>query len=372
MAHPATRSLTKLQALLKQGQSVWLDDLRRSQTRSGELASLIAAGLRGQTSNPTIFEHALAKGGEYDETVRALLKAGRSDAAIFEGIAVEDVREAADAFRPVYDAAGGADGFVSIEVAPGLARDTEGSISEARRLWREVGRPNIMIKIPGTQEGWPAIQRCLDEGININITLLFSVDHYRAVAEAYMAALETRLKEGKPVDRLASVASFFVSRVDTEVDKRLAALKQGAELVGRVAVANARIAYALFLDMTRSQRWRALAARGARVQRPLWASTGTKNPAYSDVLYVETLIGPDTISTIPPETLEKFEDHGTVRRTLTDDALADARRTMQALAQAGVDFADVNRALENEGVQKFATSYEHVLAAVAAKRHALA
>ncbi len=373
MAQPATRTLTTLRALLKQGQSVWLDDLSREATRSGALAALIAAGLRGETSNPTIFEHALETGTAYDQTVRRLAALGKDDAAIFEAIAVEDVGEAADLFRPVYDATGGADGFVSIEVSPGLARDTEGSVSEARRLWAEVDRPNVMIKIPGTREGWPAIERCLVDGVNINITLLFAVEHYWAVAEAYLKALEARLAAGQPVRRLASVASFFVSRVDTEADKRFERWgDRFRDLKGTIAVANARLAYAAFLEITRSARWRALAARGARVQRPLWASTGTKNAAYSDVLYVDSLIGPDTITTVPPETLERFEDHGTVKRTLTDDALADGRRRMEALAAGGIDFADVNRVLEDEGIEKFAASYRGVLAVIAERRKQLA
>jgi transaldolase len=230
-----------------------------------------------------------------------------------------------------------------------------------------------MIKIPGTREGWPAIERCLTDGINVNITLLFSVEHYRAVAHAYLNALDARLQAGEPVHRLASVASFFVSRVDTEVDRQLEA--RGARvsgLKGRIAVANAQLAYEAFLDISQSPRWRALAARGARVQRPLWASTGTKNPAYSDVLYVDSLIGPDTVTTIPPETLEHFEDHGTVTRALTGEALAEGRRLMDALAAAGIDFADVNRVLESEGIEKFAASYRAVLGVIAERRKAVA
>jgi transaldolase len=225
-----------------------------------------------------------------------------------------------------------------------------------------------MIKIPGTREGWPAIERCLAEGINVNITLLFSVEHYRSVARAYLNALEARIKAGQPVRRLASVASFFVSRVDTEVDRRLEARGGAGELKGRIAVANAQLAYGAFLEITHSPRWRALAAQGARVQRPLWASTGTKNPAYSDVLYVDSLIGPDTITTIPPDTLEHFEDHGQVRRALTAEALAEGRRRMDALAAAGIDFADVNRVLEHEGIEKFAASYRGVLGVIAERR----
>ncbi|MGH7526370.1 MAG: transaldolase [Gemmatimonadales bacterium] len=370
----ATSTITgsRMPALLELGQSIWLDYLRRGILVSGELAGLIARGLRGMTSNPTIFEQAIGGSTDYDDALARVAGSGRSDADVFEAIAVEDVRGAADLFRPVYDRSNGADGFVSLEVAPGLARDTRGSIAEAERLWRAVDRPNVMIKIPGTQEGWPAIQRCLTNGININITLLFSVEHYRRVAEAYLAALETRVSKGEPVDRVASVASFFVSRVDTEVDARLAKIdKPGAkELAGTIGVANARLAYAAFEEITAGDRWRRLAAKGARVQRPLWASTGTKNPAYSDVLYLDQLIGRDTVNTVPPETLRNFEDHGTVAPTLAGHADA-ARRQMAQLAKTGVDFDDVTRVLEAEGIAKFAKSYASLLGAIGTKREAL-
>jgi transaldolase len=353
------------------GQSVWLDDLKRRMTRSGELASLIGQGLRGMTSNPSIFEHAIAGSADYDEDLADLMKTHPADRSVFEALAIADVREAADVFRPVFEEADGADGFVSIEVSPELARDTEGSIAEARRLWNTVDRPNVMVKIPGTREGWPAIERCLSEGININITLLFSVEHYREVAEAYLRALEARLAKGLRIDRLASVASMFVSRVDSEIDRRLEGPAAAAALRGRAAIANARLTYAAFLDITHGARWRALAARGARVQRPLWASTGTKNPNYSDVRYVESLIGADTITTIPPATLAAFEDHGTIERTLPGD-LGDAAEVMKKLAAAGIDFADVNRTLENEAIQKFTASLETILDGLANKRGAFA
>jgi transaldolase len=372
ITNPATpRSGSQRSAMLtleELGQSVWLDNLRRGMVRSGELASLIRDGLRGMTSNPTIFEHAIAESTDYDETLKDAALSQKTDRELFEVLAIQDVQAAADLFRPVYDRTDGADGFVSLEVSPGVARDTEGSIAEARRLWRAVDRPNLMIKIPGMHEGWSAIEHCLRESININITLLFSVEHYRAVSEAYLRALEARVREGQPVDRLASVASFFVSRVDTEVDRRLEAL--GGSLLalrGRVAIANARLAYAAFLETTHSARWRALASSGARVQRPLWASTGTKNPAYSDVLYLETLIGTDTVTTVPPDTLRLFEEHGTVRLTLSDDP-GDAPEVMEALATGGIDFADVNRALEEEGVAKFTASFDKILGVIRQKR----
>jgi transaldolase / glucose-6-phosphate isomerase len=363
---------TAMQALLELGQSVWLDYLRRGMLRSGELQSLIDDGLRGMTSNPTIFEHAIGGSSDYDDELRALAPSSRSDLEIFEQLAVEDVQQAADLFRPVYDATAGGDGFVSLEVSPTLARDTERTIAEARRLWAAVDRPNVMIKVPGTREGWPAIERLLAEGINVNITLLFSLEHYREVAEAYVRALEARVRSGGAIDRLASVASFFVSRVDTETDRRLEA-KGGAllDLRGTVAIANAQLAYVWFRDFSGSARWQRLASAGARPQRLLWASTGTKNPAYSDVLYVDTLIGPDTINTMPPATLQLFEDHGTVRRTLPEEA-SEARRTMDRLRDGGVDFADVTRALEDDGIDKFAKSFEALLAVIAKKRHALA
>jgi transaldolase/glucose-6-phosphate isomerase len=363
---------TAMHALLELGQSVWLDYLRRGMLRSGELQSLIDDGLRGMTSNPTIFEHAIGGSSDYDDELRALAASPSSDLEIFEHLALEDVRQAADLFRPLYDATEGRDGFVSLEVSPTLARETEKTIAEARRLWAEVDRPNLMIKVPGTKEGWPAIERLLTEGINVNITLLFSLEHYRQVAEAYVRALEVRARAGKPIDRLASVASFFVSRVDTETDRRIEA-KGGAllDLRGKVAIANAQLAYAWFRDLLKTAGWQRLAASGTRPQRLLWASTGTKDPRYSDVLYVDSLIGPDTINTMPPATLQLFEDHGTVRPTLPDDA-SEARGVMERLAAGGVDFADVTRALEDDGIEKFAKSFETLLGVIRTKRGALA
>ena len=366
------KTQTAMQALLDLGQSVWLDYLRRGMLRSGELQSLIDDGLRGMTSNPTIFEQAIGGSGDYDDELRSVAGSRMSDLEIFELLAVEDVRQSADLFRPVYDATEGQDGFVSLEVSPALARDAEKTVAEARRLWAAVERPNLMIKVPGTKEGWPAIERLLTEGININITLLFSLEHYRRVAEAHVRALQARARAGRPIDRLASVASFFVSRVDTETDRRIEA--RGGQLLdlrGKVAIANAQLAYAWFRDLLKSADWQRLASTGARPQRLLWASTGTKNPSYSDVLYVDSLIGPDTINTMPPATLQLFEDHGIVRRTLAEDA-SEAHVVMERLAAGGVDLADVTRALEDDGIEKFAKSFEALLGVIGKKREALA
>jgi transaldolase / glucose-6-phosphate isomerase len=366
------KTQTSMHALLELGQSVWLDYLRRGMLSSGELQSLIDDGLRGMTSNPTIFEHAIGGSSDYDDQLRGLAASRMSDLEVFERLAVDDVRQAADLFRPVYDATDGRDGFVSLEVSPTLGRDTERTIAEARRLWAEVDRPNLMIKVPGTKEGWPAIERLLSKGININITLLFSLEHYRQVAEAYLRALEARIRDGKAIDRLASVASFFVSRVDTETDSRIEA--RGGPLLdlrGKVAIANAQLAYAWYLDLSQSTRWQRVASAGASPQRLLWASTGTKNPSYSDVLYVDSLIGPDTINTMPPATLQLFEDHGTVQRTLPEDA-SEAHTIMERLEAGGVDFADVTRALEDDGIEKFAKSFQALLGVIASKRKALA
>ena len=361
---------SKMHQLLELGQSIWLDYLRRGMTRSGELQGLVDRGLRGMTSNPTIFEHAIGGSTDYDDELSKFPPA-MSDLDVFETLAIEDVREAADVFRPIYDASSGADGYVSLEVSPMLARNTAGTIAEARRLWTTVDRPNVMIKVPGTKEGWPAIERLLTDGLNINVTLLFSIEHYTKVANAYLKALEVRLKAGKSIDRLASVASFFVSRVDAEVDKRLQQRTGGSALSGKAAVANAHLAYAKFLEMSRGNRWKALDKRGARPQRLLWASTGTKNPAYSDVMYVDMLVGPQTVNTLPPATLIQFEDHGHVQRTLPSVGL-EARKTLDAISAAGVDLTDVARFLEEDGVKKFVQSYEALLGVIAKKRKALA
>jgi transaldolase len=357
-------AMGRLRAL---GQSVWLDHLRRSMTRSGALAALVEQGLSGITSNPSIFADAITSTTDYDAELGDPQRAAWTAHDVFERLAVDDVREAADVLRPVYQDTNGADGFASIEVSPALARDTDGSIREARRLWQAVNRPNVMIKIPGTREGWPAIEQCLREGINVNVTLLFTLSHYESVAGAYLRALEGRLADGLPIDRVASVASVFISRVDTEIDRRLDAANARRGLRGRAAIANARVIYAAFRDIVNSDRWRALERAGARCQRPLWASMATKNAAYSDVLYVESLIGPDTIATVPPGTLRQFADHGTAEVTLPGDIQA-AERFLLELESAGIDFVDVNRALEDQGLEKFTTALEHLLAVISRRR----
>ena len=373
--------ISRLQQLHDAGQSIWLDFIDRTMLVNGELARRIRDdALTGMTSNPTIFEKALAEGTAYDAQLTAAgPAAGGSPAGLFDLVATDDVRTACDAFRPIYDATRGGDGYVSIEVSPTLANDTERTVSEARRLWSAVGRPNVMIKVPGTPAGGPAVRQLISEGINVNITLLFAVEAHALVLEAYLAALEERVRAGRSVDRVASVASFFVSRVDTEVDKRLDALAQprtGVErdrilaLKGRAAIANAKLAYQLFQRRFSGPRWDALAGHGARVQRPLWASTSTKNPAYRDVMYVEQLIGPDTVNTIPPATIEAFRDHGVVARTVDTD-VEGAERTLRELAAVGISLSDVTSQLLRDGIVSFEKSFETLLAGLDRKVHAL-
>ncbi len=370
-----------LVALQEQGQSVWLDYIRRSMLQSGELRRLIEDdGLRGMTANPTIFQQAIAAGNDYDESVSRLIREGKEPIAIYEAVAVEDIQAACDQFRPVYDRTNGADGFVSLEVAPSLAHDTRGTIDEARRLWQMVDRPNLMIKVPGVEAGGPAIKTLLTEGINVNVTLLFSLEAYEAVAWAYIEALEARASQDQPIDRIASVASFFVSRVDTLVDSLIDAKLANRpnpsdrdtleRLKGKAAIANAKLAYESFQKIFGGDRFKALGAKGARVQRPLWASTSVKSPAYSDLMYVEALIGPDTVDTMPRETLEAFRDHGTVARTV-DQGLEDARQTLKTLGEVGIDMKAVTDQLEVEGVDKFVKSFDDLVAGIESKRAAL-
>ena len=371
-----------LKRLPELGQSVWYDYIRRDLTTGPTLKRYIEEdGLSGMTSNPTIFQKAIADSTLYDEDVRGQARRTHDPAQIFEALAVADVRAAADVFRSVHEATHGDDGFVSIEVGPRLARDTQGSIVEARRLWKACDRPNVMVKIPGTKEGLSAIRQCLAEGININITLLFSVERYREVMEAYLAAMEQRAGTNQPVDRIRSVASFFVSRVDTNADKKLDAIAKDAarstsdhdaakRLRGKLAIANARIAYEAFETVFGSSRFGTLKSKGVRVQRPLWASTSTKDPAYADLYYVEALVAPDSVDTMPPETFEAYRDHGDPKVRIRED-LSGAHATVRDLAALGVDVERVAVELEEEGVKKFSDSYDQLLKSVAEKEKAM-
>jgi transaldolase/glucose-6-phosphate isomerase len=369
------KATNPLKELLNFGQSVWLDYIRRDLLTSGQLKRLIDEdGLRGMTSNPTIFEKAIAGGTLYDDLLNSLRSRTDLDAkGRFEVLAIRDIQDAADMFRPVYESTKRRDGYVSIEVSPYLARDMKGSLEEARRLWKSVGRENVMVKIPGTAEGLPAIQQAISEGININITLLFAQDVYVKVAEAYIAGLEQFAKNGGDVSRMASVASFFISRIDSAVDAiietRLKASKDAREqeqlksIQGKVAIANGKQTYEKYQTIFSTPRWKALAAKGAQTQRVLWASTSTKNPAYRDVLYVEELIGPDTVDTIPPATLDAFRDHGKPRQSLTED-LPSAHKTMETAAKLGISMKEVTDKLTDDGVRLFSEAFDKLLAAV--------
>ncbi len=378
-AHTATRQNT-IAALVAEGQSVWQDDLNRGQLTSGELQqSIDEIGIRGLTSNPTIFAKAMSSGTAYDEQITPLLHEGKGAAEVFEAIAVQDVRDACDLFRPLYDATSGGDGFVSIEVSPAAARDPGATRVEVERLWTEIDRPNLMIKIPGTAEATPVIEEMLTAGININITLLFSLEAYERVALAYVSALQQRLARGKPIDRVASVASFFVSRVetlvDTLLDEGIAAADDEttrewlASLKGKAAIANAKLAYVQFQEIFAGTRFASLQEAGARVQRPLWASTSVKNLAYRDVRYVEELIGPHTINTMPRATIDAFLDHGVVSRTV-DEGVDEARLVIHELAAAGIDLEAVAQRLEAEGIALFTETYEEPLRAIESRRAA--
>jgi transaldolase len=368
-----TNNIKKLAEL---GQSVWQDDISRQMIASGDLQKAIdEIGIRGVTSNPTIFQKAIGSGDIYDADIKALLADGKTPAEVFQAVAVKDIQDACDIFRPIYDETGGEDGFVSLEVLPSLARDTEATLTNARELWKAVDRPNLMIKVPGTVEGEPAVETLLTEGINVNITLLFSLANYEAVARAYINALKARHENGLPVDHVASVASFFVSRVDTladkKIDEKIAAGEGNIELLkslkGKVAVANAILAYEKFEELFHSPEFKELADAGAKVQRPLWASTGTKNPDYSDVLYVETLIGPHTVNTAPLKTIDAFIDHGTVERTVDKDYAA-AHKVLDDLKSNGIDIDEITAQLEDEGIASFITSYDDLLEVVEGKR----
>src|SRR5436305_3833286 len=362
--------------LQKHGQSIWLDYIRRNLITSGELKRLIDEdGLRGMTSNPSIFEKAIAGSTDYADILQELLQKNLPSGDIYEKIAVRDIQDAADLLLPVYKATNQRDGYISLEVSPKLARSTQETIDEARRLWKAVGRPNIMIKVPGTDEGVPAVKQWISEGININITLLFSQDAYLKVAEAYMAGLEAY--KGDDLSKMASVASFFVSRIDTEADTRInEKLKSITDpqqqqllqsLLGKIAIANAKQAYRSYQTMIAGNRWKALASRGAQTQRLLWASTSTKNPNYRDVMYVEELIGPDTVNTLPPATVDAFRNHGHVSRTLDAD-LAAADKTMADLEKAGISMKDVTDKLLQDAIKLFDDAFDKLIAAIEEKK----
>ncbi|MDP4200446.1 MAG: transaldolase [Bacteroidota bacterium] len=359
------------------GQSLWYDNLSREFIQNGTIARMIEdVGLRGITSNPTIFEKAISSSEIYDDDIQSCIREGLSTDAIYERLTTDDVRAAADIMRPVFDRTNGLDGFVSIEVDPRIAAEADASVEAARRLWKTVDRPNVMIKIPGTPECIPAIRQCLAEGININITLLFGIENYTEVAHAYLAALRDRLANGKDVTKIASVASFFLSRVDTNVDKKLetkiAAMNgEGNEmrkLLGLAAVANAKLAYERYLSIFKGPEFADLTIAGAQPQRCLWASVSTKNPKYSDIMYIEPLIGPETVTTVPDETIQAFGDHGAVSNTLATN-VAEAHKTVERLGLLGIDMERVASELQVEGVKKFSESFGVLAQKLDAKRH---
>lgn len=356
--------MNPLNKIQEHGQSIWLDLLDRDIMNSGKLQSLIDDDdLRGLTSNPSIFEKAISGSDDYDDDIAKLSKKEDNNSAIFFDMAITDIQRAADIFKPVYDKTEGKDGFVSLEVSPYLALDTDGTIEQASDLWKRVNRKNVMIKIPGTKQGLPAIRECLREGININVTLLFGLPRYREITEAFMGGLEDRLKEGHSIKDVASVASFFLSRIDVLVDPMLK--EKGANhLVGEIAIASAKKAYQIYLDMIASDRYKKLAAKGAQTQRVLWASTSAKDPSFSDVKYVEPLIGKDTINTLPMETIDAFRDHGTVAYTVTED-IEGANKSMEELKKLDIDIDAITQKLENEGIEKFNKAYEQLLKSIA-------
>ena len=364
--------MNPLKQLAEQGQSIWLDYIRRNLIKSGELKRLVVEdGIRGVTSNPTIFDKAISGSTDYDEALRALLAADAHAQVgnIYEPLAIEDIQAAADVLRPVYEESHGDDGYVSLEVSPYLAHDTQRTITEAKRLRAAVNRPNLMIKVPATPAGIPAIEQLIADGVNVNVTLMFSMGHYEAVAHAYVNGLE---RCGNP-GQVASVASFFVSRVDTMVDKALEASgnPEATALAGKIAIANSKIVYRRFLEIFHGEGFATLRQRGARVQRPLWASTSTKNPAYSDILYVENLIGPETVNTMPPETIDAFRDHGKIPGATVKQDLEKAQAEIARLSEFGIDFNAITEKLQQDGVASFAASFDQLMAGLEKKRHAM-
>ena len=366
--------MNPLQALGESGQSVWLDYIQRKLLATGELRRLVEEdGVTGVTSNPAIFEKAVADSDDYDDVTARMGREGSADPkAVYEAIAMRDIREAADVLRSVYRETGGRDGYVSLEVSPHLAHDTEGTVAEARRLWDSVSRDNLLIKVPGTPEGVPAIERLIGEGISVNVTLLFAREAYEQVAQAYLRGLAKAAADGRDLGRIASVASFFISRIDTLADQKIEARIEAAdeagrerlrELMGKAAIANAKLTYRRYREIMQGEGWQALAGRGARPQRLLWASTSTKNPDYRDVLYVEELVGEDTVNTVPPATLDAFRDHGKVRKSLEED-VEGASETLAALERAGVSMREVTDRLLEDGVRLFSEAFDKLLATI--------
>src|SRR5262245_7550688 len=373
--------MNPLLEIQKLGQSIWFDNIRRAMLENGELATKISNdGLRGVTSNPTIFEKAITGSADYNDAMQKLITDGKNVVEIYEALVIEDIQRAADLFKPVYESTKKLDGYVSLEVSPLLAHDTDATIGEASRLWAALNRPNVMIKIPATPEGLPAIAASIAAGININVTMIFALENYQQVAEAYIEGLEKRAADGYPVDHVASVASVFVSRIDTAVDKQLETLIEKASnekakaelssLFGKVAIANAKQQYQKFKEIFSTERFTKLKAKGARVQRPLWASTSTKNPKYIDVMYAEALIGPDTVDTLPPATFDAFRDHGKATLSLEQD-LDGAEATIRKLAEASIDLKQVCQDVQDAGVKAFADSYESLIAGISSKQAAL-
>jgi transaldolase len=359
--------MNKVKSIHDLGQSIWLDFFDRELMDSGKLQQLIDEdGLTGITSNPSIFEKAVDSSSDYDEDIRKLAAEGKSNEEIFFGFAVNDIQRAVDILKPVFDKAKGTDGFVSLEVSPHLANDTQGTINQARQLWKAVNRKNVMIKIPGTAEGLKAIRQCISEGININVTLLFGLPRYREVTEAYISGLEDRVKNNQPIDHIESVASFFLSRIDVMLDPILKEKKLD-KLVGEIAIDSAKEAYHIFKEVFFSERFRELEKKGAKFQKVLWASTSTKDPSFSDVKYVEALIGPDTINTLPLETIEAFRDHGVAKDDLENN-LMKATQELEKLKENGINIDDITQKLEEEGVQKFNKAYDSLLKAIDSKK----
>lgn len=375
-----TTTTSRLHDLQAQGQSVWYDNIRRGLITSGELQQLIDDGVVGITSNPTIFEKAMVDSTDYDDELGTLAKQGHDARAVFETLSLSDIGKAADMLRGVYDKTDALDGYISIEVSPVLAHDTAATLKEARHLWTKLDRPNIMIKVPATPEGIPAIKTLISEGINVNVTMLFALDNYREVANAYISGLEARAESGGSIERIASVASIFVSRinsaVDAQLDQKIKATDNAAEqeklrsLQGKAAIANAKATYAEYQKIFGSDRFAALRAKGAKPQRPLWASTSTKNPAFPDLLYVEALVGPETVDTMPPATVTAFMDHGTAKPTLLT-GLDEAPKTLEALGEVGIDIPAVMQKLQDDGVASFAKSFENMIGSIQKKVEAM-